>query len=189
MNLNQTTRHTAPPGPQPGFIFFFALIPFLLLALLVCIAVVVACLRRRSRSDDLRHRLIPLYRYDPTEDLGLGDCEEEELAHKTDSCVNTTSRCPPTQRCSSSRGHYGLVHVLSAQGCMDVALCGSYEILSFKGTDFNVSHTCCCKDKCNTPPKTGPNMELLLGMITEKEYSDIRNVLQEEFWDSCANYI
>ncbi|TWW75920.1 hypothetical protein D4764_13G0005820 [Takifugu flavidus] len=111
------------------------------------------------------------------------------LQHKTDSCVNTTSRCPPTQRCSSSRGHYGLVHVLSAQGCMDVALCGSYEILSFKGTDFNVSHTCCCKDKCNTPPKTGPNMELLLGMITEKEYSDIRNVLQEEFWDSCANYI
>lgn len=29
--------------------------------------------------DDLRHRLIPLYRYDPTEELGWGDCEEEEL--------------------------------------------------------------------------------------------------------------
>lgn len=72
---------------------------------------------------------------------------------------------------------------------MDVALCGSYEILLFKGTEFNVSHTCCCKDKCNTPPKSGPNMELLLGLITQEEYNDIRNVLEEEVWDSCANYL
>lgn len=35
---------------------------------------------RLFRLDDLRHRLIPLYRYDPTEELGLGDSEEEELA-------------------------------------------------------------------------------------------------------------
>lgn len=35
---------------------------------------------RLSRLDDLRHRLIPLYRYDPTEELGLGDSDEEELA-------------------------------------------------------------------------------------------------------------
>lgn len=111
------------------------------------------------------------------------------LQDKNNTCLNITSRCPPTQRCSSSRGHYGLVHVLSAQGCIDVALCGSYEILVFKGTKFNVSHTCCCKDKCNTPPKTGPNMELLLGRITQEEYSHIRNVLEEEVWDSCANYI
>lgn len=111
------------------------------------------------------------------------------LQYKDVSCLNISSQCPPTQRCSSSRGHYGLVHVLSAQGCMDVALCGSYELLLFKGTRFNVSHTCCCKDKCNTPPKSSLNMKLLLGLITQEEYSSIRNVLREEFWDSCANYI
>lgn len=30
-------------------------------------------------------------------------------------------------------------------------------------------------------------MELLLGMITLEEYSNIRNVLPEEVWDSCAS--
>lgn len=42
MNLNQTTPHATTPGPQPGFLLLYALIPFLLLALLVCIAVVVS---------------------------------------------------------------------------------------------------------------------------------------------------
>lgn len=69
---------------------------------------------------------------------------------------------------------------------MDAELCGSSEIVSFKDSQFNVSHTCCCKNECNTPPKTGPNMKLLLGMITLEEYSNIRNVLPEEAWDSCA---
>lgn len=32
-------------------------------------------------------------------------------------------------------------------------------------------------------------MELLLGLITQEEYNDIRNVLEEEVWDSCANYL
>lgn len=31
------------------------------------------------RLDDLRHRLVPLYKYEPTEELGWGDCEEQEL--------------------------------------------------------------------------------------------------------------
>lgn len=44
MNLNQTTPHAATPGLQPGFLLLYALIPFLLLALLVCIAVVVSSL-------------------------------------------------------------------------------------------------------------------------------------------------
>lgn len=120
----------------------------------------------------------------PSQDTLL--CYFCPLLEKKDPCVNMTSPCRPSQRCSSSRGHYGLVHVLSAQGCMDAELCGSSEMVSFKGSQFNVSHTCCCKDKCNTPPKTGPNMELLLGMITLEEYSNIRNVLPEEVWDSCA---
>lgn len=110
------------------------------------------------------------------------------LQYKGESCPNITSQCLPDQRCSSSRGHYGPVHIVSAQGCMDADLCGSHEIISYRGIEFNVSHICCCKDKCNTPPKSGVNLKLLLGLITDKEYNDIRNVLGDDAWDSCANY-
>lgn len=79
MNLNQTTPRMSTPGPRPWFLGYYTLIPFVLFTLLMCVAAAVAYLRRRSRLDDLRHRLIPLYKYDPTEDHGWGDCEDEEL--------------------------------------------------------------------------------------------------------------
>uniref|UniRef100_A0A3B4VI63 UPAR/Ly6 domain-containing protein n=1 Tax=Seriola dumerili TaxID=41447 RepID=A0A3B4VI63_SERDU len=74
------------------------------------------------------------------------------LQHRGKSCANITSQCLPDQRCSSSRGRYGSVHILSAQGCVDSELCGSHELLSYRGVKYNVSHTCCCKDKCNGRP-------------------------------------
>ncbi|XP_041795611.1 protein Bouncer-like [Chelmon rostratus] len=107
------------------------------------------------------------------------------LQHKGKSCPNVTSRCLPDQRCSSSRGRYGSVHVLSAQGCVDPELCGSHEIISHRGVKYNVSHTCCCKDTCNGPPKSDSSLKMLLGMITD---TNITHVLKEEPWDSCANY-
>uniref|UniRef100_A0A671X459 UPAR/Ly6 domain-containing protein n=1 Tax=Sparus aurata TaxID=8175 RepID=A0A671X459_SPAAU len=76
------------------------------------------------------------------------------LQHKGKSCPNITSQCLPHQHCSSSRGRYGPVHVLSAQGCVDSELCGSHEILSHRGVKYNVSHTCCCKDKLLTQVST-----------------------------------
>ncbi|KAL7402154.1 hypothetical protein ABVT39_010541 [Epinephelus coioides] len=116
-------------------------------------------------------------------------CHYCPLQHKGKSCSNLTSECLPNQRCASSRGHYGSFHILSAQGCVDTELCGSYEIISYRGVKFNVSHTCCCRDNCNSRPKSDTNLKTLLGMITDKiEHSHINDVLREESLDSCANY-
>lgn len=110
------------------------------------------------------------------------------LQPKAKSCPNITSQCLPDQRCSSSRGHYGPVHVLSAQGCVNADLCGSHEIISHQGGNYKVSHSCCCKDKCNIPPKSGVNLKMLLGMATKNmSHTDNRDV-KEEAWDSCANH-
>nr|XP_046249416.1 sperm acrosome membrane-associated protein 4-like isoform X1 [Scatophagus argus] len=111
------------------------------------------------------------------------------LQHKGKSCPNITSQCLPDQRCSSSRGHYGSIHILSGQGCIDAELCGSHEIISYRGVKYNVSHGCCCKDKCNVPPKSDSNLKLLLGMVTDKmDDVNITEVFKEEPWHSCANY-
>uniref|UniRef100_A0A3P8RQ58 UPAR/Ly6 domain-containing protein n=1 Tax=Amphiprion percula TaxID=161767 RepID=A0A3P8RQ58_AMPPE len=87
------------------------------------------------------------------------------LQPKGKPCTNTTSQCLPDQRCSSSVGRYGSIHVLSAQGCLDKELCGSHEIISYQGVKYNVSHTCCCRDKCNNEPKFDTSLKKLLGMI------------------------
>uniref|UniRef100_A0A8P4G145 UPAR/Ly6 domain-containing protein n=1 Tax=Dicentrarchus labrax TaxID=13489 RepID=A0A8P4G145_DICLA len=111
------------------------------------------------------------------------------LQHKGKSCPNITSQCLPDQRCSNSRGRYGSIHILSAQGCVDTELCGFHESISYRGVKYNVTHTCCCKDQCNFLPKSDSNIKMLLGMITDKtNFTNITNVLREEPWDSCANY-
>uniref|UniRef100_A0A3Q3FAA5 UPAR/Ly6 domain-containing protein n=1 Tax=Labrus bergylta TaxID=56723 RepID=A0A3Q3FAA5_9LABR len=51
---------------------------------------------------------------------------------------------------SQGFSHYGPVYILSAQGCVDSDLCSSHEMTSYRGVEYNVSHTCCCKDQCNT---------------------------------------
>ncbi|XP_039987892.1 uncharacterized protein LOC120792702 isoform X3 [Xiphias gladius] len=222
MHFNHSTPQISPLNPKPGFPGYYALIPFVLLILIGCMVAVVVYIRRKSRLNELRHRLIPLYSYDPAEDQDWKDAgredEEEELAeplikegrqnltssgcfyiqedgitkteqHKGKSCANTTSQCLPEQRCSSSRGHYGSIHILSAQGCVDSEFCGSHEIISHLGVKYNVSHTCCCKDKCNGTPKSDAGLKKLLGMTKdESDYTNITNGLREEPWDSCANY-
>ncbi|XP_078113386.1 protein Bouncer-like isoform X2 [Sander vitreus] len=111
------------------------------------------------------------------------------LQHKGKFCPKITSQCLPGQRCSSSKGHYGSLHILSAQGCVDTELCGSHEITSYRGVKYNVSHTCCCEDECNGRPKSDTKLKIVLGMITAKiDYTNVTNVLREDPWDSCANY-
>ncbi|XP_059191675.1 protein Bouncer-like [Centropristis striata] len=125
----------------------------------------------------------------PTLSLDSLLCYYCPLQQKGKSCSNITSQCLPDQRCSSSRGHYGPIHILSAQGCVDADLCGSHEIISHQGVEINVTHTCCCKDKCNSRPKSDTKLKLLLRMIKGKiDNTNITNVLREELWDSCANY-
>ncbi|XP_074488663.1 small integral membrane protein 29-like [Sebastes fasciatus] len=85
MLSNNTTPHISPLKPKPaGSPGFYALIPIVLLILIGCAVAVVCYFRRRSRLDELRHRLIPLYNYDPAEEqdewVDTSREEEEELA-------------------------------------------------------------------------------------------------------------
>ncbi|KAL7403149.1 hypothetical protein ABVT39_025396 [Epinephelus coioides] len=68
MHFNQTTPHISPSNPRPGFPGYYALIIVVVLVLIGCVVAMVYFIRRKSRLDELRHRLIPLYSYDPTED-------------------------------------------------------------------------------------------------------------------------
>lgn len=85
MQFNHTTAHISPLNPKPGYSGYYALIPSILLMLIGCAVAMVYYIKRRSRSNELRHRLIPLYSYDPAEeqdnwwDAGKEN-EEEELA-------------------------------------------------------------------------------------------------------------
>ncbi|XP_031723551.1 uncharacterized protein LOC116394526 isoform X3 [Anarrhichthys ocellatus] len=84
MHFNHTTPHISPPNPKPGFPGYYALIILVLLLLIGCVIAMVLYIRRRSRLDELRHRLIPLYSYDPAEEQeeweDAGREEEEELS-------------------------------------------------------------------------------------------------------------
>uniref|UniRef100_A0A8D3BTT9 Uncharacterized protein n=1 Tax=Scophthalmus maximus TaxID=52904 RepID=A0A8D3BTT9_SCOMX len=57
------------------------------------------------------------------------------------------------------------------QGCVDGELCGSREIVSHRGVEYNVSHACCCEDKCNGPPKSDASvLTLTLTFISSLQY-------------------
>ncbi|KAM7414824.1 hypothetical protein PAMA_019580 [Pampus argenteus] len=82
MHFNHTTTRILPPTPATGFHVYYLLIPFVLLALIGSVVAVIFYIKRKSRLDELRHRLIPLYTYDPTEEEEWGRSgreDEEEL--------------------------------------------------------------------------------------------------------------
>ncbi|KAG7522427.1 hypothetical protein JOB18_021940 [Solea senegalensis] len=77
MLFNLTTPKISPLLPNPGYI----IAPCVILILIGCVVAVVAYMRTKSRLDELRHRLIPLYSYDPAEaedwrEEGRSDDEE-----------------------------------------------------------------------------------------------------------------
>lgn len=82
-DLNHTTTTAGSTSPAAGSGLYYALVPAVLLTLLGCVVAAVVYMRRRWRLDELRHRLLPLYSYDPAEeqewwDRGDGG-EDEEL--------------------------------------------------------------------------------------------------------------
>lgn len=115
-------------------------------------------------------------------------CNFCPLQHKSKSCTNITSECLPHQHCSSSRGRYGSVHVLSSQGCLDAKLCDSHEMISYRGVEYNISHTCCCTDGCNHVPQSSTNLLELLGMNKDNPEYNTNTRIKRELWDSCVNY-
>ncbi|KAG7231118.1 hypothetical protein INR49_027158, partial [Caranx melampygus] len=71
------TPVTSPLNHKPGFPGYYALIPLVLLILIGCVVALVIYLRRKARLDELRHRLIPLYSYDPAEQQDWSDREDD----------------------------------------------------------------------------------------------------------------
>ncbi|XP_057188968.1 protein Bouncer [Triplophysa rosa] len=85
-----------------------------------------------------------------------------QVRHKN--CSNITTTCRPHERCFSSRGRYGRVHMLSGQGCVAQELCGLHQTLMYMGVGYNVTYACCCHNLCNSSPAVDNSLKLLLGV-------------------------
>ncbi|KAG1942033.1 small integral membrane protein [Pimephales promelas] len=81
LSMNSTT----PPPPHGGggdVAVSYVLVPFFLLTVIGVLAAVVMYIRRKRRIDRLRHQLLPVYTYDPTEELN--EAEQEILWKEED---------------------------------------------------------------------------------------------------------
>ncbi|XP_039545811.1 small integral membrane protein 29 isoform X2 [Pimephales promelas] len=84
LSMNSTT----PPPPHGGggdVAVSYVLVPFFLLTVIGVLAAVVMYIRRKRRIDRLRHQLLPVYTYDPTEELN--EAEQEILWKEEDTKV------------------------------------------------------------------------------------------------------
>ncbi|XP_078054074.1 small integral membrane protein 29 [Mustelus asterias] len=74
MNNSSTT---VPPVVESNTVAGSVLVPFFLLTLIGFTVAMVMYIRKRRRLDKLRHQLLPVYTYDPTEEMN--EAEEELL--------------------------------------------------------------------------------------------------------------
>lgn len=68
---------TQPPTDESNAVAGFILVPFFVLTLIGFAVAMVMYIQKRRRLDALRHQLLPVYAYDPTEELN--EAEEELL--------------------------------------------------------------------------------------------------------------
>ncbi|XP_065138662.1 small integral membrane protein 29 [Paramisgurnus dabryanus] len=81
--MNITTQ---PPQTINGDVAVtYVLVPFFLITLIGIVAAVVMYIRRKRRIDRLRHQLLPVYTYDPAEELN--EAEQEILWKEEDTKV------------------------------------------------------------------------------------------------------
>ncbi|XP_056589842.1 small integral membrane protein 29 [Triplophysa dalaica] len=81
--MNNTTQ--PPHNINRDAAVSYVLVPFFLITLVGIVAAVVMYLRRKRRIDRLRHQLLPVYTYDPTEELN--EAEQEILWKEEDTKV------------------------------------------------------------------------------------------------------
>ncbi|XP_032433375.1 small integral membrane protein 29 [Xiphophorus hellerii] len=82
--MNSTT--TQPPAHKDGGVAVsYVLVPFLLITIAGIATVLILCLRRKRRIDRLRHQLLPVYTYDPAEELH--EAEQELLWREEDTRI------------------------------------------------------------------------------------------------------
>lgn len=84
VTANATHPDMSPKEPAAGQPVYYVLTALVLVSLIGCLVGMVLYFRRRARLDELRHRLLPLYTYDPAEQdedwEDDGREEEERLA-------------------------------------------------------------------------------------------------------------
>uniref|UniRef100_A0A8U7NNR5 Small integral membrane protein 29 n=1 Tax=Corvus moneduloides TaxID=1196302 RepID=A0A8U7NNR5_CORMO len=78
--MSNTTAPTAP-GAAGDSLVGSVLGPFLLLTLLGALLAAVMYVKKKRRSDRLRHRLLPMYSYDPAEEPPESEQELSGRAH------------------------------------------------------------------------------------------------------------
>nr|XP_020466283.1 uncharacterized protein C3orf18 homolog [Monopterus albus]XP_020466284.1 uncharacterized protein C3orf18 homolog [Monopterus albus] len=78
--MNSTTQ--SPAIPNGDVAVSYVLVPFLLITVIGIAAAVVMYIRKKKRIERLRHQLLPVYTYDPSEELT--DVEQEMLWREDD---------------------------------------------------------------------------------------------------------
>ncbi|XP_049611211.1 small integral membrane protein 29 [Syngnathus scovelli] len=63
----------------------YVLVPFFLITIIGIVAAVVLYVRKKRRLDRLRHQLLPIYSYDPSEEVN--EAEQEMLWREEDTRV------------------------------------------------------------------------------------------------------
>ncbi|XP_059396613.1 small integral membrane protein 29-like [Carassius carassius] len=81
MNISTQPPHTLSGDTTLSCV----LVPVLVLSVLGSVAAVVMYIKRRQRIDRLRHQLLPVYTYDPTEELN--EAEQDILWKEEDTKV------------------------------------------------------------------------------------------------------
>ncbi|XP_022058205.2 small integral membrane protein 29 [Acanthochromis polyacanthus] len=81
--MNNTTE--SPSGTDGDVAVTYVLVPFLLITIIGIAAAVIMYIRRKRRIDRLRHQLLPVYTYDPSEELN--EAEQEILWREEDTRI------------------------------------------------------------------------------------------------------
>ncbi|XP_013887584.1 uncharacterized protein C3orf18 [Austrofundulus limnaeus] len=82
--MNSTTTQP-PPFIDGSKTVGYVLVPFMLITFAGIVAAVVMYIRRKRRIDRLRHQLLPVYSYDPSEELN--EAEQEMLWREEDTRI------------------------------------------------------------------------------------------------------
>eukprot|EP00075_Anas_platyrhynchos_P011404 XP_027300657.1 small integral membrane protein 29-like [Anas platyrhynchos] len=81
-----SSNATAPSAPSTGDSLVGSVLgPFVFLTLLGAVVAAVMYVQKKRRSERLRHRLLPMYSYDPAEELH--EAEQELLVEADDTRV------------------------------------------------------------------------------------------------------
>ncbi|XP_019951754.1 small integral membrane protein 29 [Paralichthys olivaceus] len=80
--MNSTTQSPAIDGDVA---VSYVLVPFFLITIIGIAAAVVMYIRKKRRIDRLRHQLLPVYTYDPSEELN--EAEQEMLWKEEDTRI------------------------------------------------------------------------------------------------------